>query len=87
MAPTLFPPGENFIHKRAQAVFYRTVIACLLYTSSGREETLERIQQGKTACMFIYPLRAACRLCGADAGAIEALTQYGSCLLYTSRCV
>ncbi len=45
---------------------------------SGREETLERIQQGKTACMFIYPLRAACRLCGADAGAIEALTQYGS---------
>ena len=36
-----------------------------------REETLETIQQGKTACMFIYPLRAACRLCGADAAEIS----------------
>lgn len=41
-------------------------------------ETLERIQQGKTACMFIYPLRAACRLCGAGAEAVEALTEYGA---------
>ena len=43
-----------------------------------REQTLEDIQRGKTACMFIYPLRAACRLCGADAGKIEAITEYGS---------
>ena len=42
------------------------------------QEMLERIQQGKTACMFIYPLRAACRLCGAGAEAVEALTEYGS---------
>ena len=42
------------------------------------QEMLEHIQQGKTACMFIYPLRAACRLCGADAEAVEALTEYGS---------
>ena len=40
------------------------------------QEMLERIQQGKTACMFIYPLRAACRLCGAGAEAVEALTEW-----------
>ena len=43
---------------------------------SGIRE-LEYIQHGKTACMFIYPLRAACRLCRADAQALEALTVYG----------
>ena len=45
---------------------------------TAREGTLERIQAGKTACMFIYPLRAACRLCGAGARELEALTEYGS---------
>ena len=40
-------------------------------------EALEYIQHGKTACMFIYPLRAACRLCRAGAEALEALTTYG----------
>ena len=39
---------------------------------------LEDIQQGKTACMFIYPLRAACRLCGASETELEALSQYAS---------
>lgn len=40
-------------------------------------ESLEYIQYGKTACMFIYPLRAAGRLCGASDSVIDALTQYG----------
>ena len=40
-------------------------------------KALEYIQQGKTACMFIYPLRAAARLCGADNQAMDALTRYG----------
>ena len=43
-----------------------------------REQMLEDIQQGKTACMFIYPLRAACRLCGASEAELEALSQYAS---------
>ena len=38
---------------------------------------LEYIQHCKTACMFIYPLRAAARLCRADDRALEALTRYG----------
>ncbi|HIS02607.1 MAG TPA: polyprenyl synthetase family protein [Candidatus Pullichristensenella avicola] len=46
--------------------------------ASRREEMLETIQQGKTACMFIYPLRAACRLCGADEAETAALTAYGA---------
>ncbi len=44
---------------------------------ADRADMLERIQRGKTACMFIYPLRAACRLCGADAQALHALSEYG----------
>ena len=43
-----------------------------------REQMLEDIQQGKTACMFIYPLRAACRLCGASEAELEALSRYAS---------
>ncbi len=35
------------------------------------------IQRNKTACMFIYPLRAAARLCGAGDEALQALTDYG----------
>ena len=38
---------------------------------------LDYIQYGKTACMFIYPLRAAGRLCGADEAKLRALTDYG----------
>ncbi|MDO4547423.1 MAG: polyprenyl synthetase family protein [Clostridia bacterium] len=41
----------------------------------GRDE-LEYIQENKTACMFIYPLRAACRLCGREGWELEALTDY-----------
>ena len=51
-----------------------------LYCESNRVgdmRALEYIQRNKTACMFIYPLRAACRLCGADEQALEALTAYG----------
>lgn len=40
-------------------------------------ESLEYIQYGKTACMFIYPLRAAGRLCGANEAQLRALTDYG----------
>lgn len=43
----------------------------------GEVKALEYIQHNKTACMFIYPLRAAGRLCGADDTVIEALTAYG----------
>ena len=40
-------------------------------------DALEYIQYGKTACMFIYPLRAAGRLCGASEAQMQALTDYG----------
>ncbi len=38
---------------------------------------LEYIQYGKTACMFIHPLRAAAMLCGAGDDDVKALTDYG----------
>lgn len=38
---------------------------------------LSYIQHGKTACMFIYPLRAAGQLCGADEEQLAALEAYG----------
>lgn len=41
------------------------------------EKALSFVQRGKTACMFIYPLRAAGRLCGADEKQMEALSRYG----------
>ena len=41
-------------------------------------QALEYIQRNKTACMFIYPLRAAARLCRADDTALDALTRYGN---------
>ncbi len=44
---------------------------------TGDEASLRYIQHGKTACMFIYPLRAAARLCGATTEDLEALTEYG----------
>ena len=39
---------------------------------------LEAIQRGKTACMFLYPLRAAARLQNADEAILAALTDYGT---------
>ena len=51
-----------------------------LYCEAHRVDdvkALEYIQRNKTACMFIYPLRAAARLCRADAAALDALTRYG----------
>lgn len=44
---------------------------------AGDADALEYIQYGKTACMFVYPLRAAARLCGAGEADLEALTAYG----------
>lgn len=41
------------------------------------EKALSFIQRDKTACMFIYPLRAAGWLAGANAAQIEALGRYG----------
>lgn len=52
-----------------------------LYCEANRVsdiKALEYIQRNKTACMFIYPLRAAGRLCGADEKVLDALTRYGS---------
>lgn len=43
----------------------------------GKIKALEYIQHNKTACMFIYPLRAAGHLCNADEAKLEALTAYG----------
>lgn len=43
----------------------------------GGTAALEYIQYGKTACMFIYPLRAAARLCGAGGEDLAALAAYG----------
>lgn len=41
------------------------------------ERALSYIQRNKTACMFIYPLRAAGRICGASEAQMESLTAYG----------
>jgi geranylgeranyl diphosphate synthase type II len=52
-----------------------------LYCESNRVSdvrALEYIQRDKTACMFIYPLRAAARLCRAKEPVLDALTQYGN---------
>ncbi len=38
---------------------------------------LEAIQYGKTACMFVYPLRAAVRLAGGGEADLAALGAYG----------
>ena len=45
--------------------------------NTGDFRALEYIQYGKTACMFIYPLRAAARLCRAEEADLRALTDYG----------
>lgn len=37
---------------------------------------LNYIQHGKTACLFIYPMRAAGRLCQAGSADMQALTDY-----------
>lgn len=39
---------------------------------------LHYIQRNKTACMFIYPLRAAGRICGISEDKLEKLTAYGN---------
>ena len=41
------------------------------------DAALSFIQRDKTACMFIYPLRAAARLAGADERQTDALGAYG----------
>lgn len=41
------------------------------------ERALAYIQYGKTACMFIHPLRAAAMLCGAGEDDAKALADYG----------
>ena len=46
-------------------------------SKTGDENALAYIQYGKTACMFIHPLRAAARLCAADEADVKALTDYG----------
>lgn len=51
-----------------------------LYCERNRfatESALSYIQRDKTACMFIYPLRAAGYLCDADERYIDALGAYG----------
>ena len=51
-----------------------------LYCEHNRvhgEAELSYIQRNKTACMFIYPLRAAGWLSGAEQADIDALGQYG----------
>lgn len=41
------------------------------------EAALSYIHRNKTACMFIYPLRAAGRICGASEAQLQALEAYG----------
>ena len=43
----------------------------------GEERALDYIQNAKTACMFIYPLRAAAQLSGASPEQVDALGAYG----------
>ena len=44
---------------------------------TGDVPELEAIQYGKTACMFIHPLRAAVRLAGGTEADLAAFTAYG----------
>ena len=41
------------------------------------ESALSYIQRNKTACMFIYPLRAAGRICGSNTEQLAKLESYG----------
>lgn len=41
------------------------------------EKALSYIQRNKTACMFMYPLRAAGRICAVNDAQLQALTEYG----------
>lgn len=43
----------------------------------GGVENLSYIHYAKTACMFIFPMRAAARLAGAPEETLQALTAYG----------
>ena len=43
----------------------------------GTEKELHYIHYAKTACMFIFPMRAAARLAGAKADVLDAVTRYG----------
>lgn len=43
------------------------------------EKSLSYIHRNKTACMFIYPLRAAARLCNASEDIVNAFSVYGEC--------
>ena len=43
----------------------------------GTEKDLHYIHYAKTACMFIFPMRAAARLAGAQADVLDAVTRYG----------
>lgn len=47
------------------------------HENSMDERALSYIQRNKTACMFIYPLRAAGRICGAGSEQLSALEAYG----------
>lgn len=47
------------------------------HQNSMDEAALSYIQRNKTACMFIYPLRAAGRICGASEEQLSKLEAYG----------
>ncbi len=53
---------------------------CLDLDSEARglqdRDVLEKIHYGKTACMFIHPMRAAARLSGASDDDMEAVTRF-----------
>ena len=44
---------------------------------ADREDALFRVQRGKTACMFLYPLRAAGKLAEGTEETLRALEEYG----------
>ena len=46
-------------------------------SGGANDAALSFIQRDKTACMFIYPLRAAARLAGASEEQIDAMGAYG----------
>ena len=52
-------------------------LECERNVSMSGVDVLEKIHEGKTACMFVYPLRAAARLCAAEEETLSALTQFG----------
>ena len=81
--PEMAQRSLHAIHEIATGAGVRGMIAGQVldlyceHNAVSDEKALSFIQRDKTACMFIYPLRAAGWLAGASKAQIDALGRYG----------